>query len=269
MSIRTRVISLLRNVMLRQRVEQDLDDELRSYLELEAEERRGAGLTEDEARRTALVEFGGIEQVRESVRDIRAGALVDQLRQDVAYAFRMLGRNRGLTAVAVTTLALGIGANSAIFSIVDTIVLRPLPYKNPDRLVKIWESTSVEPTDNVSLPDFLDVRDEADVFELVAADDGTQFTIAPTERPRQSIGGAQVTTGWLEGLGVQPFLGRAFTPGEAGRATITSCCSHTPTGNVILPLIAALSAVSWSGRMGHTRSSACCRRMCCATVTTS
>lgn len=90
MSIRTRVSSLLRNLVLRKRVEQDLDDELRSYLEMAAEERRGAGLSDDEARRTALVELGGIEQVRESVRDARTGALVDQLRQDLRYARRFV-----------------------------------------------------------------------------------------------------------------------------------------------------------------------------------
>jgi putative ABC transport system permease protein len=146
-------------------------------------------------------------------RDVRAGALVDQLRQDFFYAIRMLGRNRGLTAVAVTTLALGIGANTAIFSIVDTVVFRPLPYKDAGRLVKIWGSGSREPIDNVSLPDFVDIRDQSDVFDRVAADDGTGFTIMPPGGgPRQRIDGAQVTGEWLGTLGVQPMLGRGFMP---------------------------------------------------------
>ena len=208
--MRSHIATVLKNLFLRKRVEQDLDDELRSYVEMAADENRNAGLADQEALRAALIELGGVEQVRESVRDIRAGALVDQLRQDFFYAIRMLGRNRGLTAVAVTTLALGIGANTAIFSIVDTVVFRPLPYKDADRLVKIWGSGSAEPIDNVSFPDFADIRDQNDVFEQVAADDGAGFTIMPPGGPRQPIDGAIVTDGWLSTLGVQPILGRGF-----------------------------------------------------------
>ena len=210
--MKSRLASVLKNLFLRNRVEQDLDDELRSYIEIAAEEKRGAGLPDNEARPAALIELGGVEQVRESVREVRAGALVDQLRQDLIYAIRMLGRNRGLTAVAVTTLALGIGANTAIFSIVDTVVFRPLPYKDAGRLVKIWGSGSAEPIDNVSFPDFVDIRDQNDVFEQLAADDGTDFTITPVGGPRQPIAGALVTSGWLSTLGVQPVLGRGFVP---------------------------------------------------------
>ena len=237
MSIRSRVTSLLRNIVLRRRVEQDLDHELRAYLEMAADEQREAGLSDDEARRTALVELGGVEQVRESVRDVRAGAMIEQLRQDLGYAFRMLWRNRGLTAVAVVTLALGIGANSAIFTIVDTVVLRRLPYQDADRLVKVWGSTSAAPTDNVSLPDYLDIRDESDVFDMVAADDGAQFTIAPGHGSRLPIAGAQVTGGWLEGLGVQPIVGRAFAPNESTRGNdrvvllTYSCWQHRFAGD--------------------------------------
>ncbi len=219
MSVISRAAHLVKNLVRRDRVERDLDDELRAYVEMATDEKRAAGVSEDQARRAALVEVGGVEQVRESVRDIRTGALVDQFRQDLYYAFRMLGRNRGLTAVAIATLALGIGANAAIFSIVDTVVLRPLPYKDPERLVKIWGSTSAEPIDNVSLPDYLDIRDETDVFELVAADDAAEFSIAPPEGVRHSIFGAQVTRAWLDALGAQPIVGRPFVAddGQPGR----------------------------------------------------
>jgi predicted permease len=201
---------LVKNLFRRNRVEQDLDEELRAFVDMAAEEKRGAGLTDAEARRAVLVELGGVEQVKETVRDVRAGALVDQLRQDLFYALRMLGRNRGFTAVAVTTLALGIGANTAIFSIVDTVVFRPLPYKDAGQLVKIWGSGAAEPIDNVSFPDFIDIRDQNGVFEEVAADDGTDLTITHVAGPRQPIAGALVTSGWLSTLGVQPILGRGF-----------------------------------------------------------
>ena len=210
----SRLASLLRNLFLRHRVERDLDDELRAFVELAAEEKRGAGLTDQEARRAALVELGGVEQVRESVRDVRAGALVDQLRQDLGFAIRMLGRNRGFTAIAVATLALGIGANTAIFSIVDTVVFRPLPYEDAGRLVKIWGSGSAEPIDNVSFPDFVEIRDLHDVFEQVAADDGTEFSITHRWRPRAADRRALVTSDWLSTLGVQPLLGRGFVSGR-------------------------------------------------------
>jgi putative ABC transport system permease protein len=214
MSIRARLASLFRNILLRKRVEQDLDDELRSYLEMVADERRDLGMTDDDARRVALVELGGVEQVRESVRAARAGALLDQLHQDFIYAFRLLGRHRGFTTVAVATLALGIGANTAIFSIVDTVVFRPMPYADPERLVKVWGSNSPQPVDNVSFPDFVDIRDQNDVFEWVAADDAADESLWPSEGPRQFVDGAQVTGAWLATLGVQPILGRTFVPSD-------------------------------------------------------
>jgi putative ABC transport system permease protein len=133
---------------------------------------------------------------------------------DLLYAARMLARNRGLTAVAVTTLALGIGANTAIFSIVDTVVFRPLPYKDAGRLVKIWGSEERSPGDNVSYPDFADIRDQNDVFEQVAADDGKQLTIVLPDGSRRSLDGAVVTTAWLSTLGAQPILGRGFVPDD-------------------------------------------------------
>jgi predicted permease len=215
MSIKSRLGSLLRNLTHRDRVERDLDEELRAYVDMAVDEKRSGGLPDDQARRAALVELGGLEQVRESVRAVRAGALVDQLRQDVLYAIRMLRRNRGFTAVALTTVALGIGATTAIFSIVDTVVFRPLPYNDAGRLVKIWGSGSAEPTDNV--------------FEQVAADDGTDLTILLPGGSRQPVAGALVTAGWLSTLGVRPVLGRGFVaddeqPGRDHVVILTEAC---------------------------------------------
>jgi len=155
---------------------------------------------------------------------------------DLVYAARMLVRNRGLTAVAVITLALGIGANTAIFSIVDTVVFRPLPYKDAGRLVKIWGSEEAGPGDNVSFPDFADIRDQNDVFEQVAADDGTELTVVLPDGSRRSIDGAMVTTAWLSTLGVQPILGRGFVaddeqPGRDRVVIVTHAFWRTRLGS--------------------------------------
>src|SRR5438093_818674 len=225
MSLASRVASLLRNLFCSARVEHELDDELRGYVEMAVDEKRRQGLAGDAARRAVLLEVGGVDQVKESVRDVRAGVLVDQLRQDLVYAIRTLRKNVGFTAAAVTTLALGIGANTAIFSVVDAVVFRPLPYQDPDRLVKICgkdlprnmrlSALDGNCSDDVSLPDFLDIRDQNHVFEQVAADDGAGVAVTYPDGSRErGVASALVTVGWLPTLGVQPMLGRGFLEDE-------------------------------------------------------
>ena len=209
----SRLSSLLRNILNRPRVERDLDAELHTYVDMAADERRRAGVTEEEARRAALIEMQGYEQVKERVRDARSGALVEQALQDLSYAGRMFVKNRGFTAASVLTLALGIGATTAIFSIVDTVIYRPLPYKDPERLVKIAGNTARLLTDDVSFADFADLRDRNQVFEQMAADDGTDYTVTIDGTPKSVLGG-MVTTSWLQTLGVQPILGRSFLAEE-------------------------------------------------------
>ena len=142
--------------------------------------------------------------------------------QDLSYAGRMFARNRGFTAAAVLTLALGIGAGTAIFTIVDTVVYRPLPYKDPGRLVKICGNAAGLQTDDVSYADFADIREAGRAFADVAADDGTGYTVT-LEGTRQPVLGAMVTASWLPTLGVRPALGRAFVPEDAvpGRNHVT------------------------------------------------
>jgi len=197
-----RLLRILRNLFRRRHLDQDLDDEVRASLDLLIDEKRRVGLSEADARREALLELGGVEQVKEAVRDVRAGALVEQLGQDLAYACRVLGRNQGFTAVAVLTLALGIGVNAAIFTLVDTVVFRPLPYREPGRLIKIWDRSASEPVDNVSWPDFVDIRSRRDLFEEVAADDAMEFHVAGLAGSARAVDGAVVTTNWLTTFGV-------------------------------------------------------------------
>jgi putative ABC transport system permease protein len=140
--------------------------------------------------------------------------ILEQLRHDLLYGARMLTKQRGFTTAAVLTVALGIGANTAIFTIVDTVVFRPLPYKDPARLVKIWGSGVQHPLADVSFADFVDIRDQNHVFEAVAADDGEGVTVE-YGGARESVNAAFVTEDWLSTLGVQPLLGRAFVAEEA------------------------------------------------------
>src|ERR1700728_3024234 len=137
MRLWARLKSLSRNLFRRQQVESQLDEELRGYADLIADEKIAAGIPPSEARRTTLAELGGIEQVKQSVRDHRTGTGLALLWQDVRYALRQLRRNRAFTLTAVITLGLGIGATTAIFSAVYALLLRPLPYPNAGRLVFI------------------------------------------------------------------------------------------------------------------------------------
>src|SRR3984885_9065669 len=128
---------LSHNLLRKQQVEDRLEDEVRSYADMVADEKIAAGIPPSEARRTTLAELGGIEQVKQSVRDHRTGACLELLWQDVRYALRQLRRNRAFTLTAVITLGLGIGAATAIFSAVYALLLRPLPYPDASRLMYV------------------------------------------------------------------------------------------------------------------------------------
>ena len=219
MSWLARVAAVLRNLLSPGRVERDLDDELRAYLGLLVEERRRAGMSPADARRAALVELRGLDQVKERVRDVRGGAVLEQTWRDARYALRMAARDRRFTGTAVLTLALGVGATTAMFSLVDTVVFRPLPYRESDRLVKIWATEAAAPVDNISLLEFKAIEEQNRVFETVAADDGMDVGVLRHDGRRESANGALVTPGWLATLGVQPAVGRGFLPdeGQPGR----------------------------------------------------
>jgi len=204
-----RVKSLRRNLFNKEDVDHELNEEIRAHLDLLTETKIKQGLSPEDARRAALVELGGVEQIKESVREVRHGRLLEDLAQDARYAVRSLRKHPGFTFVAVLTLALGIGANTAIFSVINAVLLRPLPYANADRLVLLTETVSERPI-GVSYPNFVDWRNQSTTFENIAAvrhRDSFNLTGAGESERLQ---GRLVSANFLSTLGVNPIAGRDF-----------------------------------------------------------
>lgn len=211
----------------RGRAEAELEEEIRTHLELETEQNIEAGMSPQEARHAALRAFGNVTLSKEDSRTMWGLRWMETLWQDVRFGVRTLVKNPGFTAVAVIALALGIGANSAIFSVVNTVLLRPLPYQDPERLVMIWEkgAADVFPINSVSAANFLDWRDQNQVFEGMAIINHASFNLTGVGEPER-INGRRVSANLFRLLGVEPQLGRAFLPEEdapgAGQVVILS-----------------------------------------------
>ena len=203
----SRFIGLFR----KQRQEQELDDEVRSHLQMLEDENVRRGMPPQEARYAALRSFGGVDQTKERYREQLGLPFVHAFFQDVRYGWRGLLRNPGFAAVAILTLALGIGANTAIFSVVHAVLLRPLPYRNPSRLVYISEFWPHEtPVRTVPNPDFANWSEHAQLFDGLAAYGGGAEVNLTGMGESERLSGAKVTADFFTLLGVEPILGRSF-----------------------------------------------------------
>jgi len=212
----SRIKTALRALLRRAEVESELDEELRYHVERQTELNARLGMGPEEARYEALKAFGGVEQAKEQSRGYRGVRWLEDAWWDLRYGARMLRRNLGFTLIAVITLALGIGANSAIFSVVDAVLLRPLPYKDPDRLMALWAKNDPKGLTQrpLSYPNFVDWREQNQVFEYLAAVRQESFSLTDGAEPER-VSGIRVTTDILPLLGVRPLRGRDFLPEEA------------------------------------------------------
>jgi putative ABC transport system permease protein len=191
-------------------------EEIGFHLDQQAETYRRAGHSPEAARRLARVAFGGVTQTQEEVREARGARVIDDLVWDGRQAVRQLGRSPGFATVAVLTLALGIGANTAIYSVVDGVLLRPSPLADPDRLVVLWETDRNSGTlrEPAAWPDYLDFQRRSRTVARLAATMGTQVSLTPADGDPVRVSGVAVTHGYLDLVGVKPLVGRGFTEEE-------------------------------------------------------
>jgi putative ABC transport system permease protein len=218
MTFWSRVSSWLQAMLRRSRMESEMDAELRFHVEAYADDLIRSGVPRPEALRRARLVFGGIENAKEECREARGVHFVETLLQDSRYGARTMLRSPGFTVTAVLALALGIGANTAIFSVVNAVLLRPLPYDQPDRLMQVWHTPPQKsfpgmPTFAVSPANFLDWREQSRSFEGMSAYGFGRYTLTGSGHP-EAIRMVAATVGLFSILRAQPLLGRGFLAGE-------------------------------------------------------
>ena len=214
----------------------DLEQELRLHLERAAEDARRGADSPERAVRAARIRAGGMEQAMEALRDQRGLPWLTDLTSDLRYGVRMLAKHPGFTSVAVLSLALGIGATTTIFSVMNAALLRPLPLESPDRLVGLWSSRSRTGFGPISYPNYKDYRDQNHVFTgLAASSVARPMNLSGRGTPTQ-VHGMPVSGDYFSVLGVRPVPGRGFLPEE----------DRTPGTHPVVVISHGL----WQGRFG-------------------
>ncbi|HEX6495141.1 MAG TPA: ABC transporter permease [Acidobacteriaceae bacterium] len=214
--------------------EREMSDEIESHIQMQAEENERAGMNAQEARRAAFIKLGGAEQMRQAYRERDTLPLLENLLQDLRFAFRQLTKNPGFAMTAILILTLGITASVALFAFADAALLKPLPYYQPQRLAAVYESAAAFAHSNLSYPDYLDWKRMNKSFQSLDAWSGTGYALR-THDGVEPVPAIRVTDGFFRTLGVVPMLGRDFYAGE-----------DLPSG----PRTAMLSYTTWQRRFG-------------------
>lgn len=225
----------LRALRQRETVIGDIDREMRLHLEMQVEENIKRGMSPEEAREKAMRSFGNVNRAVDAAYDVKGGGLFETLAQDIRYGVRILAKHKAFTSVAVVTLALGIGANTAIFSVVNELLLRPLPYRDAERIAMLWEVTPEGRRQNTtSRANFRAWRNQSTSYEYLAAFSDQRFNLTGDGEPEE-LSIQLASTDFFKVLGVDPILGRTFLPDDE------------PIGK---PPVAVLSYGLWQRRFG-------------------
>jgi len=213
MSVLAHVNSLFRNLFRKQEIEQDLDEEIHSHLAMLTDQKISEGMNPQQAARAARIELGGIEQVKEQVRETRAGAWLQSPLQDLRFGLRMLRKTPGFTLTAVAVMTLGIGANVAIFSVVNTVILKPLKAPDADRIVQVEDTYQGTPNAGTELPKFNFWKQQTSIFQDISAYRLDRMNLTGGSSP-ELIPVARVTQDFFRLFGAPVFQGRTFTADE-------------------------------------------------------
>ena len=234
MKLIRRWIARLLGLFRSERLDQDFADELDAHLQMHIDDNIRLGMTPDAARRKAIMKLGGIESTKQAYRERRTAPLIENVIQDCKFAVRQLRKNPGFTITAILMLMLGTSASIAIFAFVDAALIKPLPYKDPTRLVGVFEQVNLFPQSNLSYPDFVDWKRLNTVFASMDAYNRNGSILA-TPDGAETVGSAVVTAGFFRTLGITPVLGRDFHDGEDQQGT---------------PQVVMLSFSTWQMRYG-------------------
>ncbi|HKU26034.1 MAG TPA: ABC transporter permease [Candidatus Sulfotelmatobacter sp.] len=207
------LLSRIAGLFDRERRDAELQDELQSVLQMHIDDNLRSGLSPEQARRQALIKLGSIDQVTEAYREQRGVPILETMAQDVRFAVRGMRKNLGFTAVALLTLALGIGANTALFSVVNGVLLNPLPYPHPEQLVILFGKTKEFEHASVSYPNYLDWEKQSHSFSSMAAFRGENFNVTNQDEPER-LQGYMISATFFSTLGVSPVMGRTISAQE-------------------------------------------------------
>lgn len=222
------------NLFRRHKLESEIDAEIRAHIEMRTEDNIAAGMPQAQARRDAMVRFGGRTTIKERMTGADAALVLESMWSDLRYACRQLRKNPGFGVTAISVLALGICASVTIFAFVDAVLIKPLPYRNPTRLVGLFESTPMGPRYHLAYLDYLDWKKINKAFSGMEAYDNSPFGVS-TPAGIQRADGAVVSAGFFDLLGVRPLLGRDFHAGEDVLGA---------------PRVVMLSYAAWQSRYG-------------------